>query len=158
MFKKLFKNKDIELLTPIVGKVIDLSDVPDQVFSEKMVGDGFAIIPSEGKVYAPVSGKVVQIFPTKHAIGIESEDGIEILIHFGIDTVELKGEGFEAFITAGDTIKKGDLLLNVDLDVVSKHGKSTVTPVVFTNKSNYTSFDVKLGEISQTDVVCRVKL
>lgn len=158
MFKKLFKNKDIELSAPIVGQVVNLSEVPDEVFSGKMVGDGFAIVPSEGKVYAPVTGKIVQIFPTKHAIGIESEDGIELLIHFGIDTVELKGDGFKAYVSAGDKVSKGDLLLDVDLEIVKSHGKSIVTPIVFTNANNYSSFDVKLGHVNKDDLVCKIKL
>ncbi|MBI9011964.1 MAG: PTS glucose transporter subunit IIA [Clostridiales bacterium] len=158
MFKKLFKNKAVQMSTPIVGKVIELEEVPDQVFSGKMVGDGFAIDPTEGKVYAPIDGEVIQIFPTKHAIGIKSTEGIEVLIHFGIDTVELKGEGFTSYILAGDQVKVGDLLLEVDLSVLEARGKSAITPIIFTDKKQYKSFDVSYKEVLKNDTVCSITL
>lgn len=157
MFKKLFQKSVTEYKNPILGTVIPLEEVPDQVFSQKMVGDGFAIIPSDGKVYAPVNGEIIQIFPTKHAIGILDENGIEVLIHFGIDTVELKGENFEAFIQKGDKITVGQLLLEVDINFVIGKGKSIVTPIVFTNKSQYKSIEIHTGEKAVGDVVCTLK-
>jgi PTS system D-glucosamine-specific IIC component len=95
---------------PIEGEVISITETPDQVFSSKMVGDGLAIIPKDNIVYSPVNGTIAQLFPTKHAIGIIDENGIELLIHVGIDTVELKGQGFEAFVEKGDTVKRGQIL------------------------------------------------
>lgn len=118
---------------PIEGKILPITEVPDQVFSGKMMGDGFAIEPTEGTVVSPVNGEIVNVFPTKHAIGIQSEGGKEILIHFGIDTVKLSGEGFEALVAQGDKVTQGQPLLKVDLAFVKENAPSTITPIVFTN-------------------------
>jgi glucose PTS system EIICBA or EIICB component len=107
--------------------------VPDQVFSQKMMGDGFAIMPTDGTVVSPVDGKIINVFPTKHAIGIESAAGHEILIHVGIDTVKLNGQGFEALVKQGDEVKKGQPILQVDLEYVKNNAPSIVTPIIFTN-------------------------
>ncbi|MED3929077.1 PTS glucose transporter subunit IIA, partial [Priestia megaterium] len=108
MFKKLFssktKIKETTILSPISGDILPISEVPDPVFSQKMMGDGFAIEPTEGKVVSPVEGEVVQLFHTKHAIGLKTEAGTEILIHIGLETVEMKGEGFEAHVKQGDKV------------------------------------------------------
>ncbi|OIJ22383.1 PTS glucose transporter subunit IICBA [Anaerobacillus alkalidiazotrophicus] len=120
-------------LSPMKGKLLPISEVPDQVFSQKMMGDGFAILPNSGDVVAPVNAKVVNVFPTKHAIGLETEGGKEIIIHVGIDTVNLKGQGFEVVVKAGDVVKQGQLLMKVDLKYIKKHASSIVTPVVFAN-------------------------
>ncbi|MEI1419973.1 glucose-specific PTS transporter subunit IIBC [Bacillus cabrialesii] len=120
---------------PLKGKTVSLADVPDQVFSEKMMGEGVAIDPSEGKVVAPADGEIVSIFPTKHAIGFKSAGGTEILIHVGIDTVKLNGEGFEAHVTSGQAVKQGETLLTFNLDYIKQHAASAVTPVIFTNVS-----------------------
>lgn len=119
--------------SPLAGEIVPLSDVPDQVFSQKMMGDGFAVMPTEGTVVSPVDGKIINVFPTKHAIGIQSAGGREILIHVGIDTVKLNGEGFEALVKEGDEVKKGQPILRVDLDYVKNNAPSIVTPVIFTN-------------------------
>ncbi|MEG0386713.1 MAG: PTS glucose transporter subunit IIA, partial [Niameybacter sp.] len=111
MFNFFNKLKGIEIISPMTGEAIDLSQVPDPVFSEKMVGDGIAIIPTENRVVAPCDGKIVQIFPTNHAIGIETTTGLDLLIHIGIDTVDLKGEGFKRLVEEGDTVKMGDPIL-----------------------------------------------
>lgn len=157
MFKKLFKKAPNTMTSPMHGRVVALTEVPDEVFSQKMVGDGFAVEPSSGKVYSPVNGEVVQLFPTKHAIGIIDEDGLEILIHVGIDTVELKGEGFTAFIDKGDKVKKGQLLLEVDLDFVKEQGKSIMTPVVFTNKNQYKAVEVLSGQKDIETPACEIR-
>ncbi|MFP7233072.1 glucose-specific PTS transporter subunit IIBC [Bacillus subtilis] len=120
---------------PLKGETVSLADVPDQVFSEKMMGEGFAIDPAEGKVVAPADGEIISIFPTKHAIGFKSAGGTEILIHVGIDTVILNGEGFEAHVTSGQAVKQGELLLTFDLDYIKQHAASAVTSVIFTNAS-----------------------
>jgi glucose PTS system EIICBA or EIICB component len=120
-------------IAPIAGRVMPITEVPDQVFSEKMMGDGFAILPEEGIVVAPAKGKVVNVFPTKHALGLITEGGREILIHFGIDTVNLKGEGFETLVNEGDEVEAGQPLLKADLEYIKEHATSTVTPIVFTN-------------------------
>jgi glucose-specific phosphotransferase system IIBC component len=122
-----------EIIAPIEGKILPITEVPDQVFSGKMMGDGFAIEPTEGTVVAPVNGEIVNVFPTKHAIGIQSEGGKEILIHFGIDTVKLNGEGFEILVAQGDKVTQGQPLLKVNLDFVKNNAPSIITPIVFTN-------------------------
>ena len=157
MIKKIFKKSIAELKAPMSGRVLLLEDVPDQVFSQKLVGDGFAIEPSDGRVYAPVDGKIIHLFPTKHAIGIEGDDGLEILIHLGIDTVELKGEGFTSYVKKGDTIVKGQMILEVDMAHVENTGKSMITPIIFTNKDQYKSFEVVLGDKTIEDVVCKIR-
>ncbi|MFX3660494.1 MAG: glucose-specific PTS transporter subunit IIBC [Ectobacillus sp.] len=127
------EGKAEEIAIPIEGNVLPITEVPDQVFSGKMMGDGFAIEPTEGTVVSPVNGEIVNVFPTKHAIGIQSEGGKEILIHFGIDTVKLNGEGFETLVAQGDKVTQGQPLLKVDLDFVKKNAPSIITPIVFTN-------------------------
>ncbi|WP_078547526.1 glucose-specific PTS transporter subunit IIBC [Litchfieldia alkalitelluris] len=129
-------SEDFSFVAPIHGKILPITDVPDQVFAGKMMGDGFAILPKEGTVVAPVDGTIVNLFPTKHAIGLETAAGREILIHFGIDTVNLKGEGFEALVSQGDKVTKGQPILKVDLDFVANNATSTITPIVFTNLKN----------------------
>lgn len=126
-------DEDAQFVSPIKGELKPITEVPDAVFSGKMMGDGFAILPTEGTIVSPVDGKIVNLFPTKHAIGILSNAGREILIHVGIDTVNLKGQGFEALIAENDQVKKGQPLLKVDLEYLKKHVPSIITPVVFTN-------------------------
>jgi len=162
MFGKLFKKKEkqeIELFAPVDGDVIPLEEVPDPVFAEKMMGDGIAIKPSNGKVVSPVDGDIVQAFPTKHAVGIKADNGAEILIHIGLETVSLDGEGFTIHVKEGDKVKKGDALVDVDLDVVSEKAADTVTPMLITNMSDIEALnkqDVKQVRASE-DVVITVK-
>ena len=141
----IFKKKTLSLKSPMDGEVIDITKVPDAVFSQKMVGDGFAVSPVNGSVKAPCSGKIAQIFPTNHAFGIVTDDGVEILVHIGIDTVELKGEGFTRIAEVGAQVNAGDEIVRVDLDVLKSHDKSMVTPVVVTSPDKVKSIDVKFG-------------
>ncbi|SEO64744.1 PTS system IIA component, Glc family (TC 4.A.1) [Amphibacillus marinus] len=137
MFKKLFgKEEKIDkevLVSPVTGQVVDITEVPDPTFSEKMMGDGIAFKPTDGTFVAPVDGEVVNLFPTLHAIGIKSKAGVEYLIHIGLDTVMLDGEGFTAHVKQGDHVKAGDSLVTVDLDFVSQKAK-TITPLVVTSQ------------------------
>jgi glucose PTS system EIICBA or EIICB component len=126
------KGNDV-FVAPLKGEIKPITEVPDQVFSGKMMGDGFAIVPTDGMVVSPVDGKIVNLFPTKHALGILSDNGLEILIHVGIDTVNLKGQGFETLVSENERIEKGQPLLKVDLDYIKEHAASTITPIVFTN-------------------------
>lgn len=132
----LKKSKGDIIYSPVKGKIIPITEVPDETFATKILGDGIAIEPSEGIVYSPVEGTVVQVFRTGHAIGIKSEGGSEILIHVGIDTVNMKGEGFKTFVSKGEKVKIGDKLIEVDLDLVKQKAKSTITPVIITNTAN----------------------
>ncbi|MEH7246204.1 glucose-specific PTS transporter subunit IIBC [Neobacillus niacini] len=127
------QTEDEGFMAPLKGELKPITEVPDQVFAGKMMGDGFAIVPSEGTIVSPVNGKIVNLFPTKHAIGILSDTGREILIHVGIDTVNLKGQGFETLVSENDIVEQGQPLLKVDLDYIKEHATSTITPIVFTN-------------------------
>lgn len=124
---------EVNIYAPGNGQVIPLSEVPDQVFAQKMMGDGVGFIPVDGKIVAPFDGTVKTIFPTKHAIGLESDQGLELLIHIGIDTVKLNGEGFESFVETDDRVHKGQVLMQIDLDYITAHAPSTVTPLIITN-------------------------
>jgi glucose-specific phosphotransferase system IIA component len=126
------RNNEV-FVSPLKGELKSITEVPDQVFAGKMMGDGFAIVPTEGMVVSPVNGKIINLFPTKHAIGILSDTGREILIHVGIDTVNLKGQGFETLVAENDIIEIGQPLLKIDLDYIKEHATSIITPIVFTN-------------------------
>ncbi|WP_085991054.1 PTS sugar transporter subunit IIA [Oceanobacillus senegalensis] len=146
MFGKLFKKKeevtDIVLAAPVTGEVVALEDVQDPVFSQKMMGDGIAVQPSSGEVVAPVNGKIVQVFPTKHAVGILADNGAEILIHIGLETVGLNSEGFTAHVGEGDMVKKGEKLISFDLEVVREKAKDTITPMIVTNTDDMSKITV----------------
>ena len=134
--------KAIVIASPLNGKVIPLEEVADGVFSEKMVGDGFAVEPTDNQVYAPADCEVTTVFGTKHAIGLTTPEGCELLIHLGIDTVQLNGAPFTINIKEGDTLKKGDLIGSFDEQAILDAGYRTVTPVVVTNSDAYTSFQL----------------
>ena len=136
-----------EFLAPIAGKLVAITHVPDNVFAQKIMGDGFAIDPTDGDVIAPVSGTVTSFMEdTCHAVGITAEDGTEVLIHIGIDTVKLAGVGFTAFVKQDDTVKAGQLLLRVDLEAIRSKVPSLISPVVFLNLPEGTVIEVKEGE------------
>lgn len=126
-------NKESVFVSPFQGKMMVLSEVEDKVFSEGLMGDGFAVELSDGNVLAPFNGKVIMTFPTKHAYGLRRHDGIEVLLHIGMDTVELKGEGFESYVKDGQEIKVGDVICKVDLGTIKANQKSVVSPVIFTS-------------------------
>ncbi len=128
--------KTVVLGSPLTGTAADLSETPDDVFAQKMMGEGAVITPSNGKVCAPADGTVVFVFDTKHAIGFATDDGVSMLLHFGIDTVKLGGEGFNVLVTAGQKVKKGDVLMEADLDFISKNAPSVCTPVICTELKN----------------------
>ena len=139
--------KTIVIASPLSGRVIPLEEVADGVFSEKMVGDGFAVDPTDNQVYAPADCEVTTVFGTKHAIGLTTPEGCELLIHLGIDTVQLNGAPFTINIKEGDTLKKGDLIGSFDEKAILDAGYRTVTPVVVTNSDAYTSFQLlKTGD------------
>lgn len=144
LFKKS-KNNRLTINIPIKGEVIDITEVPDPVFSQKILGDGVAIIPIEERVISPIEGEIIQVTDTKHAIGIKSKNGVEILIHIGLETVAMNGEGFQVHVSEGDRVLEGQLLITFDLDKVKEKAKSILTPVVITNtnetKSIEKSFD-----------------
>lgn len=151
-----FGKKDEKYLVAVqTGKVISIRKVPDEVFSEKILGDGVAIIPSEDDVVSPVDGEIVQIAETGHAFCIRSEDGVEILIHIGIDTVNLKGEGFESFVSVGQKVKAGDLIGKADIKLIEKRGYPTHTVVLVTNMNDLKCMKPIFGhaKIGETRIV-----
>lgn len=127
------KQEEKDFISPMQGRFMPLSEVEDQVFSQGLMGDGFAVELNDGEVLAPFSGEVVMTFPTKHAYGLRREDGLEVLIHIGMDTVQLNGEGFESYVQQGDYVTQGQKLAKVNIDYVLSQGKSVVSPVVFTS-------------------------
>lgn len=148
---------EVEIYSPGKGQIIPLSEVPDQVFAQKMMGDGVGFVPEDGEIVAPFDGTVKTIFPTKHAIGIESDEGIELLIHIGIDTVKLDGSGFESMVSTGDTIKKGQKLMQVDLDYIKANAPSIVTPLILTNLENRTLEITDVSEVKSQQLIMTVK-
>lgn len=146
-------SKKLKLKSITSGNVIKLSEVPDQVFSAGLVGEGFAVDITDGNIASPVDGEIIQVFPTGHALGIKSDSGVEILVHIGIDTVELKGEGFDIKVQKGQKVSAGDILVVADIDFIREKGKSTVTPIIFTNKNDYKSFEIKYGNHSENEEV-----
>lgn len=136
LFKKKKQPKNMEIFAPVNGKIVSLEDVPDPVFSQKMMGEGIAITPTDGHFLSPVNGKIVQVPDTKHAVGILADDGSEILIHVGLETVALKGEGFDAKVKVGDEVSVGQPLIEVDLEYISEHAENIITPIIITNSQN----------------------
>ncbi|MGO4927203.1 PTS transporter subunit IIBC [Fundicoccus sp. Sow4_F4] len=137
-----FGSAKVDLLSVAKGYVIPINQVNDPVFAEKMMGDGFAVEPTDGKVYSPVSGKVLSIFPTKHAISLQTDTGIDVLVHMGLNTVEMKHNAFNLQVTEGQTIEAGDLLAKMDLEAVKAEGKETTIVVVFTNSDTVKSYQL----------------
>lgn len=135
------------IVSPINGKVIPLDQVPDPVFSDKVLGDGCAVIPDDGKIYSPVDGEISSIAETKHAYGFSSDNGLEILVHFGLETVALKGEGFTSLVEVGQKVKVGDLIAEVDLDVLKQHNINLTTPVLICDGADELEMGVAEGKV-----------
>lgn len=130
--------------SPLLGKVIPLSEVQDEAFSSGILGLGAAVVPEEGILYSPDDGTVSALFPTGHAIGITTDNGLELLLHVGMDTVQLEGKGFHPIVKEGDRVKKGQKLLEFDMNQITAAGYSLVTPILVTNAGDY-------SEVSMTD-------
>ena len=137
MFGLKKKSRKVELVSPVNGKMIRLRDVPDQVFASEMMGPGVAFISNDGNICSPCDGELMTVFPTKHAIGIKAENGAEILIHFGIDTVQLEGSCFHQKIDAVKKVKKGDLIIEADIEAILEQGYSIDTPMIITNANEF---------------------
>lgn len=158
MFKFLKGNNQKTMLAPCDGEVVSIEEVADPVFAQKMVGDGFAIIPSSEDIYSPVEGEILQVFPSHHAVCIKSVDGLEIIVHVGLDTVELKGEGFSCHTKVGDSVKAGDKLLSFSLEVLKAHDKNPITPVVITNQEIIKKLTLKAGPAKTGQVAVELTL
>lgn len=141
------------VFAPLSGQTVALDQVPDPVFAGKALGDGIAIIPAEGKVYSPVNGEVNSVAGTKHAYGFTSEDGVDVLVHVGLETVGLDGEGFTVHVTEGDKVKVGDLIAEVDLEFIKGKGLNTITPVVICDGMDGMIMDTCDGKVKAGDAV-----
>lgn len=150
--------KDQELNSPLAGQVVALADVEDKVFSSGAMGQGVAINPTIGEIIAPADAEVKLLFPTKHAIGLTTEDGAELLIHIGMDTVELEGKNFTSYVQQGDKVKAGQKLISFDMAAIKAAGYSLVTPIIVTNSTDYSSvLSTDAAEVSATDLLIEVK-
>ncbi|MGH1885001.1 PTS glucose transporter subunit IIA [Enterococcus avium] len=151
----LFKKNNTEILSPAEGEIITLEQVQDPVFSSKLLGDGFAIKLKDGRIFSPINGKVVSIFPTKHALGLIDENGLEVLIHIGIDTVSLNGKGFAIFVTEGEKITTKTQLAQVDLNFLKLKSKDSVTIIIFPTLKGVLP-DIETGSKKINDIVCKI--
>lgn len=141
-----------DIVSPVNGELVDITEVPDAVFSQKMTGDGFAFLSDDGKIASPVYGKVFNVFPSKHAIGIMSDGGKEVLVHIGVNTVKLKGQGFTVLVEEGDLVAAGQPIMEVDLEYVKAHAPSVMSPVIFSNLPEGSSVTLKKpGKVSIGD-------
>ncbi len=158
MFDFLRKKDDALILyRPVEGKVIDISEVQDNMFSDKLMGDGVAIEPESDVILAPCDGKILLVSKTLHAVALEASNGSEILIHIGIDTVELKGQGFTCHVNAGDTVKRGDKLISIDREYIKEEGKHLTTPIVITNADDK-EIEIKKSFGDSTDIIMELKV
>lgn len=152
--KRLFGRNEAVLCAPMAGKTVELADVPDSAFAEGMLGKGVAIVPADGKVYAPCDATVECMFPTGHAVSMRADSGAEILIHVGLETVSLSGKPFLVHVKNGDKVRKGQMLIEADLAAIRAAGLQTITPVVVCNADEYTSFRTHAGKtVSCADVI-----
>lgn len=154
-----FKTKEKEIFSPVDGELIMIDQVNDPVFANKMMGEGFAVKPTNGTIFAPIAcfvGKIEATFPTKHAIGLVDKEGVEVLVHIGIDTVELAGEGFKVLVEEGASVKKITPLIEVDLDFLSEKGKEATTMVVFPNLKDRV-LEIETGRMEAQAAVGKLK-
>lgn len=159
-FKRKKEKKETIIHSPLKGELISLGEVPDPVFSQKMMGEGVGFIPSDGEIFSPVDGKVTQVFPTQHAIGIMTEEGLDVLLHLGLETVELKGEGFNIDVKVGDKLKVNDRIGSFNLSYVEEQGKKTTTVLVFPNSGEKLEGQtiMKKGEVDPGTEILDVQL
>ena len=159
IFSKLFgKNEEKlnpnHLYAPMAGAAVSVSEVPDPTFAEGLLGDGIAIIPTDGKVCAPCDATVDMMFTTGHAVSLTTESGAEILIHVGLETVSLEGKPFNVKVASGDKVKKGQVLMIADLEAIKAAGLNTITPMLVCNSSDFTTFNKTTGkDVTNADVV-----
>ena len=148
---KSSKSSTISIQAPLSGKVVPIEEVPDMVFAEKIVGDGVAIMPSGDMMVAPCDGTICQIFETNHAFSMESDDGLELVVHFGIDTVKLEGEGFTRIAKEGQRVKTGEAIIGFDLALLKEKAASVVTPIVISNMDQVKALKKMSGSVTRAE-------
>lgn len=136
-----FKKKGITIASPMKGSCVSIKEVSDPTFGDEILGKGVAIKPEDGRVYAPADGVITTLFPTGHAVGMTTDEGVELLVHVGLDTVAMKGEGFRIIAKEEQKVKKGDLLIEADLEKIKAAGYDTITPVVVCNTDEYSEIN-----------------
>ncbi|MDE7016591.1 MAG: PTS glucose transporter subunit IIA [Lachnospiraceae bacterium] len=144
LFQNLFGKDDLKIGAPVAGKLVSIKDVNDPTFSDEILGKGVALIPTDNRIYAPADGVVSTVFPTGHAAAVTSKDGVEILIHVGLDTVKLNGKHFTIHAKEGQEVKKGDLLLEADIEQIKAEGYDVITPMVICNSDDFA--EIKMEE------------
>lgn len=152
IFKKK-KEQQIHLSSPFKGRLIDITKVDDPAFSEKMLGEGIGVLPEEKVAKAPCDGEIIQIFPTNHAYALRTSQGVEVLVHIGIGTVQLKGAGFKRLVEVGNQVKKGDPIIEADFAFIKEQGKDITTIVVITNSSEMKSIEVNTNNLEEMLVI-----
>lgn len=143
----------LKVYAPVSGKVVPVTEVPDPVFSDKVLGDGIAMIPSDGRFFSPADGAIKGVLESKHAYYIETDQGAELLVHIGLETVGLNGQGFTAYVKEGDQVKAGDPLCEVDLALLKEKGLETITPVIICDGADVSKMDIKLGEVKAKTLI-----
>jgi glucose-specific phosphotransferase system IIA component len=150
------KRKIREIKAPVDGQVVALESVNDDVFSQKLVGDGVAIMPMSDVFTAPIDGTITKIFSTNHAYSIKSTKDLEVMVHIGLETVALEGKGFERLANEGDKVKAGDPIIRVDLGYIREHAKDIITPIIITDESDVKSIDKRLNIVKSQDMIMEV--
>jgi PTS system beta-glucosides-specific IIC component len=154
LFDKLFKKKTDDFFAPMAGRAVPITQVPDPTFAEGMLGNGIAIEPADGKVFAPCDATVDMMFTTGHAVSLVADCGAEILIHVGLETVSLEGKPFTIHVANGDKVKKGQLLMEADLQAIKAAGLPTITPMLICNTDDYPTFNTFVDkDVTNADVV-----
>lgn len=153
------KNKETLVGSPAKGKAVPVSQVNDPTFAEEILGKGVAIIPEDGKICAPAAGEIAMVFDTLHAFSMTTREGVELLVHIGLETVSLKGKGFKAHVKAGDKVDKGDLVITADLDLIKGEGLDTIIPVIVCNTEEFKAVESLAGkDVSVGDDVLKISL
>jgi sugar PTS system EIIA component len=151
------KRKVREVYAPVDGQIVTLESVNDDVFSQKMVGDGVAVIPMSNRFRAPIDGVVSKIFSTNHAYSVKSAKDFEVMVHIGLETVALDGKGFTRIANEGDEVKAGDIIIEADLSYIGEHAKDIITPVIILEESDVTEINKKLNIVKAGDMIMEVK-
>jgi glucose-specific phosphotransferase system IIA component len=158
LFKKKNNDNAFEICSPLDGRIIPLEEIPDEAFASKIIGDGLGLEPTGDTIYAPCDADDISIFDTNHAVSFETKNGLELIVHFGIDTVKLDGKGFERLVEDGQSVKKGDALIKFDLDFIKENAKSHKTPVIISNMDMVEKLERSNGEVKAGDLLIKVRI